>query len=216
MLARSLPFAFLTALAFPASSSARSLVDFVGVTIGHLGDVDGRSAPQLGRQPDGVGYKYSYYGVLFVDFWRDDGQFCIYKEDQYHVISKAEAASLLGIPENELDAPFFYRYPPGLLGLGFLLTFALFVYAAMRINRREAPDPAAQPYRDALEVFRETVRRNQQARADAIAKKEIPAETDPWETAIAHLVALGVDKAEAEDNLSKILAEAIAVPPKAA
>lgn len=210
--------AWIAVALFSTEVSARSFLEFSGDTISHVGDINNSKGTlaHFGGRPDGVGYKYTFYGLMLIDFWRDGGQFCVYKDEEYFAISNAEAASLLGIPEDELYTPFLYRFPPGLLILGILLMLGLFTNAVVRINRKEEPDAVTQVYREALEVFRQTVRRNRQARKDAIARGEHWTEVDPWEAAISFLIAAGLDKALAEDHLSGILADAIASPNKAA
>lgn len=213
MLARSICISMMAFFAAPAQSSGRAIMDTSGVAFTHLADIDAATVPaEFNGSADGVGFKYAWWGIFFVDFWRSDGEYCIHKGGQYHVISRTEAAALLGVPENELAAPFLYRFPPGFIGLGLVVLCGIFWAVALRTNRTPA-DPIGQSYRLALEIYRETMRKNEERRADAKARNEFADEADPWDAALAVLMAAGIDKTEAEDNFSKMLADAIASPP---
>ncbi len=61
-----------------------------------------------------VGFKYTQLLVV-VPVWTWGGEYCVYARDRYVVIPQAMAAVLLGVPEAQLQTPFFYRFPFGLV-----------------------------------------------------------------------------------------------------
>src|SRR5262249_23320078 len=66
-----------------------------------------------------VGYTYRYWGIFWLDFWTWDGKYCTYNDRTIiEELPKDVIAKLLGVPEEELGVPFFYRLPPGLLIVG--------------------------------------------------------------------------------------------------
>jgi len=94
-----------------------------GETISHVG-VGGHAAWLIGRSQD-IGYKYSYFAILGLDLWCWGGTYCVYGKSEdvsshgwqtkYVPISPAQVAQLLGKAEHELQTPFCYRFPLGLL-----------------------------------------------------------------------------------------------------
>lgn len=58
-----------------------------------------------------VGYKYSLFGVFWLDIWRWDGELVIYQGNTYEPVPD-EARELIGG-----ETPIGYRLPPGLLAI---------------------------------------------------------------------------------------------------
>lgn len=211
MAARFLVLSLFLITAMP--SAARAVVITSGDTITRLGDVKVEKLPRdLAGLTDGVGYKYSYWGIFSLDFWRSGGAYCLFKEDQYVPISEADAANYLGVSANEMGPPFFYYFPPGLIVLTGFVLFIVGIVIAKRFQSPKPEEPVSEPYAEALEIFREAVRKNEKEKQAAKARNEFVPEVDPWEAAIEHLVKAGIDKAEAEDCFSQLLAQAIASP----
>ncbi len=98
-------------------------------------------APNLVRI-DGlkVGYVNSYGGLFWIDFWTWCGQYCVYAADnqrECQVVPPGVAATMLGVPEDQLPTPFFYRFPLGLivlagLAVGFGVSTAFKKYVAAK------------------------------------------------------------------------------------
>jgi hypothetical protein len=197
-------------LATPSESAAKAVLITHGDTISHVGGIQTKGAPLAAPiDVDGVGYKYSYFGIFWLDLWRYDGQYCIYRGDHYQAISEAEAAMLLGISEADLHTPFFYRFPPGLIVLVALAVPGIGIALVRKARKKQLVNLAGEPhYQRALEIFSETTRANEEAKKTAAEKNE-PApttEANPWESAIAYLVASGIERSEAEEKFGKVLA----------
>ena len=102
----------LAALAFffnPGPACAKGIILITrGETINEVGKITNPGQLQLGGTVS-VGYKYSYFGVFWLDLWTWGGEYCVYDGDRYAPIQPAQAAELLGKPERSLGAPFLYR-----------------------------------------------------------------------------------------------------------
>jgi hypothetical protein len=150
----SLPLLAATLLLFSPAKAEAGVLITRGDTIGELGAID----PELLKAADlpsnlKVGYKYSYFGVFWLDFWTYDGEFCLYttKEEGYNPIEASVAAELLNISEDQLKAPFLYRFPLGLwIIIGFGGLFVLSIAASAVIGKKEdlgdvTPNPSTDP-----------------------------------------------------------------------
>lgn len=130
------------ALLSPSVAEAKGLVLITtGDTIADLGkvSVQGKGGPGLGLP--NVGYKYSYFGIFWLDLWTYDGTYCLHSGNNYEPISAAQAAMLLGKPEASLSPPWGYRFPLGLLILGGVLVL---VGLGAIFGRKSSP-PAESP-----------------------------------------------------------------------
>jgi hypothetical protein len=150
----SLPLLAATLLLFSPAKAEAGVLITRGDTIGELGAI----SPELLKAADlpgnlKVGYKYSYFGVFWLDFWTYDGEFCLYttKEEGYNPIEASVAAKLLNISEDQLKAPFLYRFPLGLwIIIGFGGLFVLSIAVSAVIGKKEdlgdvTPTPSADP-----------------------------------------------------------------------
>lgn len=102
-----------------------------------------------------VGYKYSYFGLFFLDLWTWGGEYCLFHEKSFWSLKPEQAAELLGVPVEKLPKPFFYRFPSllsvlvlGILGLIILGRF-------VKSDEEEAVELMKdERYREALELFK--------------------------------------------------------------
>lgn len=62
-----------------------------------------------------IGYKYSMFGVFFLNLWTWGGDYVIYQDDTFWDLGETGAAQMLGIDVDALKKPFFYTMPPGLM-----------------------------------------------------------------------------------------------------
>ncbi len=206
------------ALAFPLLSPSRAdargglLLITHGDRIGHVGD-----GPTQELKGSKVGYKYSYFGVFWVDLWTWGGSYCVYERTGFRPIQPPLAASLLGIKEDELSPPLLYRFPLGLLIGGSILGLMALVglFQSMGARRQQkAADRAAEQmqdpnYRRAVEVMNEEYARLGQAaegrESDPLGgideKERI---RSAFDAGVHHLVQNGVDRAEAERDLRSL------------
>jgi len=205
------------ALLSPSPASAKGFVLVTwGDTISHLGDV---SVPnRAGLAANKVGFKSSYFGVFWVDLWTWGGEFCVYEGNRYGPISRAEAARLVGKPENEVGKPFLYRFPLGWLIFGPLI--ALGVVVAV-LDKRKASGIAAlfedARYQKALAILNERYEKQPVQSADTQAAEREPGHDErfraAFDAAVQHLVDEGVSRGEAERNLA-LMFEALSQAPR--
>src|SRR5436305_621679 len=101
----------------PSSAHAKGIILIThGDSVSHLGDVAAEyRAADL--PATAVGYKYSYFGVFWLDLWTWGGTYCLYKDKSYWELTPAQAAQLLKKSEADLGKPFLYHVPLGLVAL---------------------------------------------------------------------------------------------------
>jgi hypothetical protein len=200
-------------LAAPSVSHAKLILITHGDTISNLGEVSPKSRPQdMPANFHSVGFKYHYGGLFWIDFITSDGEFCVYDGDHFVPISKSQAAGLLGVPESELDSPFWYRYPPGWFVGAAIVVVAVAAGIRNRRKKKQVVELLTDArYQKATDIFLEAARARQEAIKTATEKNEPAVPTaEPWDEAIAYLVAQGIDKAEAEQKFGQVLAVASA------
>jgi len=71
-----------------------------------------------------VGFVYEFSAVNGVTVWTANGRYCLYMDDTYWVISKADAARLLG--SAKVSPPFTYTLP-----ISWMVAIVLAVLAAL-------------------------------------------------------------------------------------
>ncbi len=211
MTARLAFFAMLAFLNLPAESSAAKLLLITrGDGFSDLGPNQGKALPQelMGFK---VGYKYSYFGLFWVDVWRGSGEYCLYREKEFIPITKAQAAEHLGVSENEVKEPFFYDLPPGLIVIAALVVLGIGMKIHDNVKKRNVMALVTDPrYSQALDIFREKIQENETAKAAALEKNEAaPALVDPMSAAVDHLVSTGIERSEAEQKFGTVLSYAM-------
>jgi hypothetical protein len=124
---------------------------YIGEHIIYIGDGGGEAARRYGMR--NVGFKFTVISLACVHLWTWGGTYCAYEPvfeknrltDKYKVISKTEAAELLGKHESDLTSPFWYRYPPGLMLLAAAFLFGLISALVHRLRKPPPPvDPVGQ------------------------------------------------------------------------
>jgi len=223
LLTRGLPLALVLVLFSPSRASAGVILITHGDTIKPLGDLRSDLKDAL-RKATGknlsVGFKYSSFGVFWLDLWTWGGEYCLYEGNNYEPIPLATAALLTGKSEDELGKPFFYRFPLGLLIIGgCVVVFTPMAMLRKGKERRIRRLLGDERYQAALQLMRE---RDEQRRAllqdwqdkasAAEAKGEAPppkpelmATDDGFEAAVDHLAREGIPREEAEQNLTAVL-----------
>lgn len=127
----------------PGTASAKIMLITTGDTITHLGDL-GKVPPGAKGLPlggtIGVGYKWSYGGLFWIDFWTWGGEYCLHVGDKYEPISPEQAAQLLG-RDSPPGRPFLYKFPLGLIILAVVALFGIIgTVTKSRQERREEQD----------------------------------------------------------------------------
>jgi hypothetical protein len=143
-------FAVIACFLLSASEADACVVITWGDTINHVGNVPPQNRQNLGATK--VGYKYSYFGVFWLDLWTWDGTYCIYDENRYRPIQPENAARLIGMKQSDLSAPLLYHVPLGWFILGPLILLGIITRAS-----EGRPDRATRRYQKALDVLKELV-----------------------------------------------------------
>ncbi len=153
-----------------------------------------------------VGYKYSYFGLFYLDLWTWGGEYCLFHEKSFWSLKPEQAAELLGVAQDKLPKPFFYRFP-SLLSLLVLGILGLLI--ASRFVKSDEEEAAElikdERYREALELFKKQWAEASAAPATPAAGAEKPAgeaadgEKDPEEA----------EEAEQQKKLALALAPGI-------
>ncbi len=129
---------------FLSPTPANAFVRTRGETISDLGVP--RNAGQI--EPGiRVAYKYGYESYFWLECWTWGGKYCVYRpvDQKYRLISAAEAATLLGIQENELSVPFGYRFPLGWFVLSPLIVLGIFGRTKDISNSRKNGNKYSEP-----------------------------------------------------------------------
>lgn len=218
MTRRYLPFAalLLTVGLFTPAEAHAGIVITHGDTIKHIGDVPAHMKERLGPEfgTAAVGFKYSYFGVFWLDLWTWDGEYCLFKDRKAASLKPAQAAAILNIQESELDTPFLYRFPLGLMILTGVALLGLLGAVAERRSRKRTGLLLEDPkYQHAVALLFDHVRKDETARAArqaAGAAADGPTEDEAraaaFEAAVVSLTNEGVPREEAEANLRNVLA----------
>lgn len=143
-----------------------------------------------------IGYKYSYFGLFFLDLWTWGGEYCLVHEKSFWSLKPEQAATLLGVEVEKLPKPFFYRFP-SLLSLLVLGILGLLVASRfIKTDEEEAAELLKdERYREALELFRK--KWNEESAAPAAPPAPTADSASPPATDEAK-----EDKAAAEDGES--------------
>jgi hypothetical protein len=138
----------------PSAAHAKGIILIThGDSISHLGEV--ARDRRVGDLPStAVGFKYSYFGVFWLDLWTWDGTYCLYKDNTYWELTPADAAYLLNKSEAELSKPFPYHVPLGLLILVPLVVGGLLLKVFEKSPEQKlAALLQEERYQKALEIF---------------------------------------------------------------
>jgi hypothetical protein len=92
----------------------------------HIRDLPADTTATLGV--DAIGYRYERVGVFWLDLWRWDGEFVVYKDNGYIPLDDDTLATLGGG-----SVPWKYHFPPGLL-----LVLAIIEFVIVAKTKRRA------------------------------------------------------------------------------
>jgi hypothetical protein len=62
-----------------------------------------------------IGFFYKRFHIFWLSVWTYDGAFVRYQGDRYLPLQPAEIAKIFGKPESQVDRPFWYHFPLGLM-----------------------------------------------------------------------------------------------------
>ncbi len=220
--------ALLLAAAFGLAPSAAQAIPCLithGDTISHVGEgpreFEGKEVPATS-----VGFKYSHFGVFWMDLWTWGGTYCLYDGKRYWKLEPAEAARYLGKQESDLGPPFLYTFPLGLL----ILVPGVVLYYGVQLFHKPPPNPVAEILRDeryaaAFALFHGQAGLEEsppaaEAAAEGAIQADVPPPAPPapeeeavrqqkiaaaFEAAVTSLTQQGIERAEAEEKLSLLL-----------
>jgi hypothetical protein len=196
-----LVLAFAAVTLAPSTALARRggiILITYGDSIKDLGQVPAEIAPVIekatGQSGLRVGYKYSYFGLFWLDLWTWGGDFCLYRDRSFIPLKPEMAAALLktkGAPSK----PITYTIPPLLPVLGLLVVFG--VIASRQQAERE----------QAKKLFSDVRYIQVMLRFDDAASRTGSLTPTTQEIALARdqLVAEGVDGPEADRTLALLV-----------
>jgi hypothetical protein len=198
------------ALLSPSEARAGAVLVTWGDTISHIGDVAPQDRQNLGARK--VGYKYSHWGVFWIDLWTHGGTYCVYEGDRYNPITPAEAARLLGKSEIELSAPFLYKVPLGWMIFGPLIMIGIIAAALDKARGNEVARVFKDTrYQKALEILNEQMAK-QPAGAPATdgagpqdSKSDDTRFRAAFEAGVQHLIESGIPREKAERNFAMMV-----------
>ncbi len=219
-------FRFLPLLAFVLvclpQSEAQARRGLVLITSGdnieHIADLDPEVAkevePALGTGI-AVGYHYEQFGLFFLEIWTSDGQFVLYRDDEYWELPDAEIAKAAGVETiDDLSKPFFYSFPLGLIIVS-VLVVVFIVFRLFVAGDHDEDDDEEDLDEEVAVAGLANDPRYQQAIQLYSQSPAAPAEQRlSW--AVSHLVQQGIAEPEARANLMQLLGYGGAAPEQAA
>jgi hypothetical protein len=112
----------------PAAAGVPLVIDW-GTSIYKVGEVAPPYQDALARQTKkhlAIGYKYSYVGVFWIDLWTWGGEYCLFEGKTFYRVPEAEIEKMRAAG-TALQRPWLYRFPPGILLIGLVMTAGLTV-----------------------------------------------------------------------------------------
>jgi hypothetical protein len=191
------------------ASAGNGIVITSGVTIRQVGDVS--HTKRSGQNVTKVGFKYSYYGVFWIDFYTSGGTYCVYDGDKYDPIDPAAAAYLLDKSEGSLSRPFLYICPSGWLLVGGLVAVGIVGDVRDKRAARVLSQLFEHPeYQMALQVLNAEYAKSGSEGTNTVAGGAVAAghgdrDRAAFAAAVQHLVRSGISWEEAERNLTRIV-----------
>ena len=161
----------------------------------------------------GVGYRYSYFGIFWLDLWTWDGKFCLSRDLNVLELDEEQFQMLIGKPTSDYSPPWLYRFPLGLVlvvGFGTMIGVSGFLaqHAEAKAAKHLAMLQEDHRYRQAMEIF-QTTRQNAHIpdgqtvdEMEGARSARIDAGLD---AAVDHLVQNGIEHEEALANFNKLL-----------
>lgn len=183
----------VTLLGVLASAERAEAKGFMLITYGdditHVADIPPGTDAPAGLK---VGYKYGAFGVFWLDIWTWDGEFVLYRGDNYQTLEAAgisvdEMSKIVG---KELKKPWGYSFPPGLIIIVLLVGgyIAYSVYSKKQAAKTQALFDDER-YQTALQML----------------MPEEGEEAKSFEEAVDYLVDQRIPRDEARKNLSTMV-----------
>src|SRR5262249_6764645 len=157
------------ALLSPSVVEAKIILITNGNTVKLVGEVWGSIRPEVEKDTAPgvkVGYKYSYFGVFWLDLWTWGGEYCLYKDKggTHWPLTSAQAARVMGVSEAQLSKPFLYKFPLGLI----ILAGVVLIWIVVQILKKSPEERIKQLFEDrryqkALTIISEQVKKDEAA-----------------------------------------------------
>ncbi len=153
-----------------------------------------------------IGYKYSHFGLFWLELWTWDGEWCAFNEDTntYLPLEKDDVADLLGESPHDLSKPFRYRFPLLLVIVFVLAILGAIVSRVGKSNEDKIKKLLADDrYQQAVAIMQD---HQEEIEKQATESGELPPQDDGgFNKAIEYLTSQSIERAEAEQNLSLVL-----------
>ena len=217
-----LPLVALTiAMCLSVQAEARRGIVLItsGDTIKHVADVSAEMKPVI-REVTGssvdykVGYLHDRVGVFWIDLWTWGGEYVLYDETEQDLweLDAEQTAAIMGTTTDQLSAPLFYSFPPGLLALGVIgaVCAGMNTFTGKSDSKNEEHFEALlgdSRYEEALVSIVDHHNRKQMAASEEAASGVASPETFEdeqvvFDTAVQKLVDQGIDYNDAYCNLN--------------
>ena len=219
---------FLTGFAlvsFTEEAHARGAILIThGETVKHVADLPDEMAERIFRVHKrnlAVGYKYSAFGIFWLDLWTWDGEHCLFAGDDVFEVDEKQFEQIAGKPKSQFSKPWYYTFPPGLLVIAgiFVISIPFIVRADARHKALQAKFEelvADSRYQQALEILtKEDAKPEAEATDESfpvLSDKPSPSKEepetpvdDPFDKAVQFLVDNGIARDEAKENLVLIV-----------
>jgi hypothetical protein len=210
-------FLMVICAARPAAAKGFFLITH-GDDIDHVHDIipEARAeiASEFGGEP-AIGYKYSSFGLFYLDIWTWGGEYVVYAGDSYIDVESAgltdeDLAELAGVSSiDDLGKPWSYTFPPGLI----LIVLGI-IGAAVYYKLQGKGDNHAEEMRGLFmdERYQEALRMMTPEEAEPPAEPEdgqehetAAAEPKTFEQAVEYLISQGIPREQAEKNLGDLI-----------
>jgi hypothetical protein len=190
-------FPALILLFSPSTAEAKFLLITHGDSIDKVADLteEGKKSvkEQIGEDLE-VGYMYGQFGIFYLNIWTWNGKYVLFAGDEYFDASPEEIAALAGVASvDELNKPWTYTFPPGLL----IIVAGILIFVAFALHGRKQASAVA--------GFMNDSRYQQAVQMMTPSEEEGAPPPRTFEEAVAFLQQQGIPPEEAQGNLQKIL-----------
>ena len=201
---------FLIVVFLTANADAQFLITH-GEKFSSYGDVPEEIRAEMRAEGEEVlteiGYKYDHFGLFWLELWTWDGGWCVFNEDTntYFPLEKTQAAILLDESPDDLGKPFRYKFPLLLVIVVVLVILGAIGSRVGKSNEDKIKKLLADDrYQQAVAIMQD---HQEEIEKQATESDELPAEDEVgFNKAIDYLTSQSIERAEAEQNLSLVLA----------
>ncbi|MBK7827715.1 hypothetical protein [Nannocystis sp.] len=122
--APALALAGVALMSTPAQAGKGIVLITSGDSVAHYADLTGemkKMADEATGHDVQLGYKYSQFGLFWLELWTWDGEYVLFHDDTVWELTPDQAAEMLAVKVEDLGTPWRFKLPFGLMiliGLG--------------------------------------------------------------------------------------------------